>query len=348
LIGGAKITLEGLLPFALTGVLFGLLYNTLFYPRTLVEYTEAGTIGLLLGLAAGISEQTVLKRWLRHLSFSQAAVARTFYYAVAVVIALSLVLSIEPTAEGECRYFGCVAGYVRGPLFIRDLAFSMVFAFLAVVSAQVIFVVGTRNFGRLLAGRYRTPRELRATFMFADIRGSTRIAEALGHERFSALLRDFFTDVSAAIHRSKGEVYQYVGDEVVVVWPGDAKSGRWLECFRAMQEVIRENRVRYEERYGAAPEFKAGVHVGDVILTEVGSLQRAHVYHGDVLNTAARIQGECNASGFDLLVSEDSLKSSPDINEADFQPIGERPLRGKSHSVKLFGLKSARTTSGSA
>jgi hypothetical protein len=40
----SKLTFESLVPFAFIGILFGLLYNSFFYPHTLVEYAEAGTI----------------------------------------------------------------------------------------------------------------------------------------------------------------------------------------------------------------------------------------------------------------------------------------------------------------
>jgi hypothetical protein len=65
----ARVILEGVVPFVAAGLLFGLLYNTLFDPRTLVEYIEAGTIGVLLGAAAGIAEQSVLTRWLQRRRF---------------------------------------------------------------------------------------------------------------------------------------------------------------------------------------------------------------------------------------------------------------------------------------
>jgi adenylate cyclase len=338
-----RVILASVAPFVVAGLLFGLLYNTLFYPHTLVEYIEAGIIGVSLGAVAGLAEQhSVLKRWLQHRSFVQAIVVRTLVYSIVTALSLSLVLSIEPATLGQCTYSDCVRRYIRGPLFARDLVYSTLFVFFATFAARIVLLVGTRNFGRLLIGRYWRPRELDAEFMFVDLRGSTSIAEALGHERYSAFLRDFFIDISGAIHEARGEVYQYIGDEVVIVWPGGRAAGRWLDCFTAMRAAIEAERSKYMTKYGNVPEFKAGVHAGAVVVTEVGTLQRAHVYHGDVLNTAARIQAKCNETGFDLLASREAMSSLGPNGQARFELVAPLHLRGKAEAVEVFAFTDAR------
>ena len=334
-----KLTFEGLVPFAAVGILFGLVYNALFFPHTLANYVEGGAIGLLLGLAAGIAEQSVVQRWFRQRAFVQVLMVRTIIYSFFVAVSLSLVLPIEPATLGECSYAQCIADLWSGPLFLPDLVLSTVFVFFATFTAQVVLLVGTRNFGRLILGKYRRPRELHAVLMFVDIRGSTTIAERLGHEQFSAFLRDFFNDISGAIHEAKGEVHQYVGDEVVIVWPGGQAGERphWLACFEAMRAALEEAAAAYRKRYDVTPEFKAGVHGGLVVVTEVGTLQRAHVYHGDVLNTASRIQAKCNEVGFDLLVSESLLAGLDSGRREEFKRVGAVPLRGKTEEVVIYG-----------
>lgn len=335
-----NLSLKGISPFAISGILFGLLYNSLFYPPTLVEYAEAGTIGLLLGLITGIAEQTFLKRWIYQRSFGLVLILRTIIYAIFVAVSLSLVLSIEPASLGECPYGQCLANYLKGPLFLRDLIFSTLFIFFITFLVQIILLIGIRNFQRMILGKYRHPREVYAIFMFVDIRSSTTIAEKLGHEQFSAFLRDFFNDISAAIYEAKGEVYQYVGDEVIVVWPEGkaAIESYWLICYENMRAAIDKMTSVYMESYGLVPEFKAGVHDGLVITTEVGTLQRAHVYHGDVLNTAARIQSKCNEMGFDLLVSKSLISVMRLDRRKEFEKVGTVELRGKTEEVVIYGF----------
>jgi adenylate cyclase len=54
--------------------------------------------------------------------------------------------------------------------------------------------------------------------MFVDLLSSTTIAEALGNEKYHNLLHDFYADITNPIIYNKGEIYQYVGDEVIVSW----------------------------------------------------------------------------------------------------------------------------------
>jgi 3-oxoadipate enol-lactonase len=156
--------------------------------------------------------------------------------------------------------------------------------------------IGYQDFGNLLLGRYRTPREEQRAFTFLDLKSSTTIAERLGHRTYSRLIQDSFRDLTDSLIETGAEVYQYVGDEAVLSWPvekavEDANCVRAYYLFRARLE---RKGARYQERYGLVPAFKAGVNMGAVTVVEVGVLKRAIVYHSDVLNTAARIQALCN------------------------------------------------------
>jgi adenylate cyclase len=228
------------------------------------------------------------------------------------------------------------------------VTFSTGFVFVVALAGQIVFLIGPRNLGRLAIGRYQKPRELTADVMFVDLRGSTRLAELLGHGEYSALLRDFFIDASRAVHEARGEIYQYVGDEMIIVWPDGRAAGRWLDCFVRVRASIDAQRRKYMARYSIVPEFKAGVHSGSVIVTEVGVLQRALVYHGDVLNTAARIQGKCNETEFDLLVSEAVWSQLSPTDRARFASIGPVTLKGKEGMVELYGLIGSRVVAAGA
>jgi adenylate cyclase len=57
------------------------------------------------------------------------------------------------------------------------------------------------------------------------------------------------------------------------------------------------------------PEFKAGVNAGVVTVAEIGDLKREIAYHGDVVNTAARLRSACNEFDKQLLASEYVIKN---------------------------------------
>ena len=77
---------------------------------------------------------------------------------------------------------------------------------------------------------------------------------------------------SEPIARYFGRVYQYVGDEVVVTWPlkKGLKFAVCVRCFFAIQKQIRRYEKQYEKRYGRIPEFKAALHGGNIVVSEVG------------------------------------------------------------------------------
>ena len=91
---------------------------------------------------------------------------------------------------------------------------------------------------------------------------------------------------------------------------------------------------------GMVPKFKAGVNSGYVTVAEVGELKKELAYHGDVLNTAARIQGKCNYFQKRLLISESLRKSLEVQPEFNFELIDNVKLRGKSQPINIYDVKS--------
>lgn len=189
----------------------------------------------------------------------------------------------------------------------------------------------------LIGGRSKPRQELRI-FMFLDMRSSTAIAEQLGDTRYFQLLNDVYTDITDPVVDSQGDIYQYVGDEISVSWPlhKGIRGARCLRCFFAIQDRLQRRSAYYVKRYGAAPVFKAGFHCGQVTTGEVGIVKKQRLFSGDVVNTAAHIQAQCNQYGVDNLVSKDLLDVlSLPADRWKVDRIGEIPLKGKRHMVEL-------------
>lgn len=189
-------------------------------------------------------------------------------------------------------------------------------------------------------GRYHRPKEETRIFLFSDMKSSTQIAEQLGHLRYFDLLRAYYVDLSDGIIDHGGEIYQYVGDEVVVSWPVEEglKNRQCIDCFFAMKRDLQQRGDWYRQHFGVVPDFKAGLHVGAVTTGEIGALKKEIIFTGDVLNATARIQGLCNRYGVDLLISGD-LVERLDLGAAyTARPLGHHRLRGKAQEVELFTL----------
>jgi len=189
-------------------------------------------------------------------------------------------------------------------------------------------------------GTYHKPKRETRIFMFLDMKGSTAIAERLGHEKYFNLLREYYADMTNAILETAGQIYQYVGDEIVVSWT--KKEGIYqnncIRCFEKNVRIFEANRAKYLDRFGLVPEFKAGYHIGEVTVGEIGIIKKDIIYTGDVLNTAARIQAECNTYGAKALISGTLLNELQKEDPIAFDPIGKLILRGKTAPIKLFSV----------
>ena len=320
-------------------LLFGMLYNLFFYPHTLSEFLEAGSISILIGFFVGILEEFVLKMIFLRISLYKVLFIRTLLYSLLICTILTLVLSVEISYAEQIIYSDALLQYIKSPLFQRDYLFSISIVFLILFIIQIIQLIGRANFFRLIFGVYHKPREVYRIYMFLDLKDSTEIAEKLGNRTYSNLIKDFFFDISDAIILYKGEIYQYVGDEIVVVWPIDYSNSACILCFFKMKEIIEDKKDMYKSKYGVEVQFKAGIHAGKVIVTEVGKIKKEIVYHGDVLNTTSRIEGKCNELNQQLLISEDMLSHIPPENDFIIEEEGQIELKGKSQKLRLYGVQ---------
>ena len=183
------------------------------------------------------------------------------------------------------------------------------------------FMVIKRKMGKgvllnLFLGKYHIPTSENKIVMFLDLSSSTTIAEKLDPFKYSELLKDFFFDIDEAINKSKGAIFQFVGDEVVIIWGTGTgcESNNCLRFFFDAQKKIEDEKNKYMEKYGLVPEFKADMHYGSVIVTEVGGNKQEIAYHGDTINTAARIRSSCNSVGKKLLISSEVISLLKDLD----------------------------------
>ena len=211
---------------------------------------------------------------------------------------------------------------------------SVIIYFFEIVKSKF----GGRIMINLILGKYHFPRVESRIFMFLDMKDSTTHGENLGHVKFSSLIQDCFNDLTAAIIQHDVEVYQYVGDEAILTWQmkdGFAQAN-CLKVYFTFLDILQSKKVNYENEYGFLPYFKAGVHMGDVSVSEVGVIKREIAYHSDVLNTAARIQGKCNELDSGLLISEDVRLEVEDKQFFEFEHIGGISLKGKNLPVNIY------------
>ncbi len=215
----------------------------------------------------------------------------------------------------------------------------------AFVSLSLFILYAREKFGskvmsRLLTGKYFYPVEENRVFMFLDIKSATSIAEKLGPLKYHQFLNDFYREITYPILYKKGEIYQYVGDEVTISWSfkNAFKNLNCIECFFEIQNTIQNHSQLFSEKYGVVPEFKAGLHYGKTVAGEIGIIKREIVYSGDTLNTTARIQELCNPFGEKLLISKEMLENLQFKNHYEIKELGEKELRGRKAKISLYGV----------
>ncbi|MBK5270779.1 MAG: adenylate/guanylate cyclase domain-containing protein [Bacteroidia bacterium] len=192
----------------------------------------------------------------------------------------------------------------------------------------------------LVFGKYHQVKQEDRLFLFIDLNDSTKIAEEMGEMEFSHFLQDYYYDISEPIARYFGSVFQYVGDEAVVTWPlrKGLKFDVSVRCFFAIQKQIRRYKDYYEKRYGRIPGFKAALHGGNVVVSEVGKYRSEIAYHGDVLNTTSRMLNKCHDLNADFLVSDFIIENMQIPKYLKVDSMGSFQLKGKQQEVALYSV----------
>jgi adenylate cyclase len=224
--------------------------------------------------------------------------------------------------------------------FIRFLVYFYLSAFLIKFLKAVIKKVGRGNFRNWVLGMLNKPREQKRIFMFIDMKASTNIAEKLMHRKYSHLVQDVFNDMSV-VDNYNGDIYQYLGDGAIISWnlKSGLKHNNCLNSFYAFNKVINKRERYYQRKYGISPKFKAGIHVGNVMVLQVGQIRRDISYNGDTLNATARIESMCNEYKQKLLISGDLYDMLIDKNGFIFKNLGNIKLKGKRKGVDLYQVK---------
>ncbi|WP_372750910.1 adenylate/guanylate cyclase domain-containing protein [Labilibaculum sp.] len=230
----------------------------------------------------------------------------------------------------------------QSQLFYALLAYFFIVGFLIEIFYEIDRKLGQGLLVKFLLGRYYKPKEEQRIFLFMDLKSSTYYAEKLGHFKYSRLIQDCFKDVSDAVRNNQAQIYQYIGDEVVLSWTmkKGIKNLRCLQVFYDFLNILEKRREYYQKEYGMVPIFKAGVHAGKVMVAEVGELKSEIAYHGDAINTASRIQGLCNSYNSRLLISgslhADLCKENKIQHECNY--LGEVILTGKKIPTEIYSL----------
>lgn len=143
--------------------------------------------------------------------------------------------------------------------------------------------------------------EVSGSMLFADVRGSTALAERMSAAEFKELMERFYQAASRAVINHDGAIDKFVGDELVAMfYPAFTGERHAAAAIGAAQELLRA--TGHADPSGPWAPVGAGVHTGKVWYGAVGEGTHVELTAlGDVVNTAARLASLAGAG--EILVS---------------------------------------------
>jgi adenylate cyclase len=176
--------------------------------------------------------------------------------------------------------------------------------------------------------------EVDASLVFADIRGSTALAESMSPGAFHDLLDRFYTTATEVVFDHDGAIDKFVGDELVAFFFPLLSGERHAErAVAAAQALLRA--TGHADPAGPWLPVGAGVNSGRVWFGAVGEGKHTELTAlGDRVNVTARLAAVAQAG--EILVTSDAASA------AGLDPTLERrslELRGKTEATEVVSLR---------
>ncbi len=301
----------------------------------------------MASLVAGFSwlfEDVIFYKYLSRKGLGNLFIIRFFF----IVIMLAFVLLLFTVYHYQSSFFSDISEYLillKGFFLNRTTVYLFLIGI--IISIGINFFkairqkVGYEKFFRIISGYYRKPKEENRIFIFIDLISSTHYAELLGHKKYSAFLQECFKHLGILEIKYRAMQYQIVGDEVVLSWSADKeKNFRYaVNFYYEFQALLSKKAGFFKKEYGVIPSFTASINAGKIMVAEVGTVKSEIAFHGDVLNTAARIQKQCKSYDRSLLVTDSFVeKFKPFSQGYKTEWVTHDPLTGKSKRVGVYAV----------
>ena len=193
--------------------------------------------------------------------------------------------------------------------------------------------------------RLTLPEERRiVTIMFADITGSTPLADKLDPEDLRAILVGYFNLMAEQIRRHGGTVEKYIGDAVMAVFGApiahEDDPDRAVRAALDMQAALaRFNQRRLaQDPQAARLQMRIGINTGEVAAPGAQFSRQDFLITGDAVNVAARLQQV--AMPDTILVGERTYLAARNV--FDFRPLAPLSLKGKPEPIHAWVVQGFR------
>ena len=183
------------------------------------------------------------------------------------------------------------------------------------------------------------------TALFADVVGSTTLAEQMDPEDWTAMINEAFDLMSRAVFRYEGTIAQLQGDAMLAFFgaPVAHEDDPERAIFAAldMLEATAEFASQLKATQGVDFRIRAGINSGPVMVGNVGSdLRYEYTALGDAVNVAARMQTAAQAGT--VLITEMTRRLTGDTFE--LEDLGGLEVKGKAEPVHAYRVIARKAT----
>ena len=228
---------------------------------------------------------------------------------------------------------------------IPMLALAIKSGALARIAGTLVEVYLGRDAGRrVLEGRIQrgVADRIDAVLWFSDLRSFTTITDTAAPGEIIPLLNDYADAVITSVQQAGGDVLKLIGDGTLAIFRADDPAKACAKALKAEAEMRRRVRELNDRRGGegrATTEVYVGLHIGEVLFGNIGSVDRLDfTVVGPAVNEASRIASMCRSVDRPVLVSSAFAEALPAYKRRDLVSVGRFALRGVGQAQDLFTL----------
>jgi class 3 adenylate cyclase len=182
----------------------------------------------------------------------------------------------------------------------------------------------------------------RVTVLFADVKGSTELAEPIDPEEWHRILDRFFQILSDGVHRFEGTVNQYTGDGIMALFgaPIAHEDHAQRACYAALQltEELGSYSRELKRTQGLSFATRIGLNSGEVIVGKIGDdLRMDYTAQGHTVNLAARMEQLADPGKAYLTEHTAALVSG----YFELEDLGAFEITGAKRPVQVHELRGA-------
>jgi adenylate cyclase len=174
--------------------------------------------------------------------------------------------------------------------------------------------------------------------IFTDVTSFTSLVETAAPEVFGPLLNEYVGGMTEVVFAHEGTVAKVIGDGIQILFnaPGDQPdyAARAIACAHDLDAWAQDFRERWKAKGVNFGITRIGVHAGPAMVGNFGGNRYFdYTAYGDIINTAARLEGANKLLGTRICVSATVAEASRNFKG---RPVGDLVLRGRSEPLRAY------------